>query len=53
MQKRQPQTKYYSVELNINDFYCVFVCTEMNLIAFLDSSYWVNTQNAALSGAMH
>ena len=41
-----------SLELSIKDFYCVFVCTEMNLIAFLGPSHWVNTQYAALSGAM-
>ena len=33
-----------SSELSIKDFYCVFVRTEMNLIAFLGQSDWVNTQ---------
>ena len=34
-------------------FYCVFVRTENNLIAFLGPSNCVNTQYAALSGAMN
>ena len=34
------------------DFYCVFVCTEINLIAFSGPRNCVNTQYAALSGAM-
>ena len=33
-------------------FYCVFVRTEMNLIAVLGLSNCINTQYAALSGAM-
>ena len=41
-----------SSELSIKDFYCVFVHTEMNLIAFLGPSDCVNTQYAALCGAM-
>ena len=41
-----------SSELRIKDFYCVFVRTEMNLIAFSRSRNCVNTQFAALSGAM-
>ena len=39
-------------ELSIKDFYCVFVRTEMNLIAFSGPRNCVNTQYAALSGAM-
>ena len=42
-----------SLELSIKDFYCVFVRTEMNLIAFSRSRNCVNTQYAALSGAMY
>ena len=42
-----------SSELSIKDFYCVFVRTEMNLIAFSRSRNCVNTQYAALSGAKH
>ena len=38
--------------MSIKDFYCVFVHTEMNLIAFSHSRNCVNTQYAALSGAM-
>ena len=38
--------------MGIKDFYCVFVRTEMNLIAFSRSRNCVNTQYAALSGAM-
>ena len=34
------------------DFYCVFVRTEINLIAFSGPRNCVNTQYAALSGAM-
>ena len=34
------------------DFYCVFVGTEINLIAFSGPRNCVNTQYAALSGAM-
>ena len=34
------------------DFYCVFVHTEINLIAFSGPRNCVNTQYAALSGAM-
>ena len=34
------------------DFYCVFVRTEMNLIAFLGPRNCVNTPYSALSGAM-
>ena len=41
-----------SSELSIKDFYCVFVCTEMNLIALSGPRNCVNTQYAALSGAM-
>ena len=41
-----------SSELSIKDFYCVFVRTEMDLIAFLGPSNCVKTQYAALSGAM-
>ena len=37
----------------MKDFYCVFVCTEMNLIAFSGPRNCVNTQYAVLSGAMH
>ena len=44
MQKRQSQTEYLkrhmlrnSSELSIMDFYCVFVPTEMILIAFFGS----------------
>ena len=33
-----------SSELSIVDFYCIFVLTEMNLIAFLGPSNCVNTQ---------
>ena len=40
------------LELSIKDFYCVFVRTEMNLIAFSGPRNCVNTQYAALSGAM-
>ena len=39
-------------ELSIKDFYCVFVRTEMNLIAFLGPSNCVNRQYTALSGAI-
>ena len=35
------------------DFYCVFVRTEINLIAFSGPRNCVNTQYAALSGAMY
>ena len=35
------------------NFYCVFVRTENNSIAFLGPSNCVNTQYAALSGAMN
>ena len=38
--------------MSIKNFYCVFVRTENNLIAFLGPSNCVNTQYAALSGAM-
>ena len=38
--------------LSIKDFYCVFVRTEINLIAFSGPGNCVNTQYAALSGAM-
>ena len=38
--------------LSIKDFYCVFVRTEINLIAFSGPRNCVNTQYAALSGAM-
>ena len=38
--------------LSIKDFYCVFVRTEMNLIAFSGQRNCVNRQYAALSGAM-
>ena len=41
-----------SSELSIKGFYCIFVRTKMNLIAFLGPSNCVNTQYAALSGAM-
>ena len=40
------------LELSIKDFYCVFVRTEINLIAFSGPRTCVNTQYAALSGAM-
>ena len=42
-----------SSELSIKDFYCVFVRTEINLIAFSGPRNCVNTQYAALSGAMY
>ena len=42
-----------SSEMSIKDFYCVFVRTEMYLIAFWGPSNCVNTQYAALSGAMY
>ena len=42
-----------SLELSIKDFYCVFVRTEMNLNAFSGPRNCVNTQYAALSGAMN
>ena len=38
--------------MSVKDFYCVFVRTEMNLIAFSDPPNSVNTQYAALSGAL-
>ena len=41
-----------SSELSIKDFYCIFVRTEINLIAFSGPQNCVNTQYAALSGAM-
>ena len=41
-----------SSELSIQDFYCVFVRTEIILIAFSGPRNCVNTQYAALSGAM-
>ena len=41
-----------SLELSIKDFYCVFVRTEINLIAFSGPRNCINTQYAALSGAM-
>ena len=41
-----------SLELSIKDFYCIFVRTEKNLIAFLGPSNCINTQCSALSGAM-
>ena len=41
-----------SLELSIEDFNCFFVHTEMNLFAFLGPNNCVNTQYAALSGAM-
>ena len=41
-----------SSELSIKDFYCVFVRTEIHLIAFSGPRNCVNTQYAALSGAM-
>ena len=41
-----------SLELSIKDFYCVFVCTEMNLIAFLGTRNCIKMQYAALPGAM-
>ena len=41
-----------SSELSIKAFYCVFVRTEINLIAFSGPRNCVNTQYAALSGAM-
>ena len=41
-----------SLELSIKDFYCVFVRTEMIFIAFSGPRNCVNTQYAALSGAM-
>ena len=40
------------LELSIKNFYCIFVRTENNLIAFLGPSNCVNTQYVALSGAM-
>ena len=39
-------------KLSIKDFYCVFVRTEINLIAFSGPRNCVFTQYAALSGAM-
>ena len=42
-----------SSELSIKDFYCVFVRKDMNLIAFSGPRNCVNTQYAALSGAMY
>ena len=56
--ERQLQTEYNgvtlqkSLKLRIKDFNCVFVRTEINLIAFLCPGNSVNTQYAALSGAM-
>ena len=50
IQKRHTLRK--GSELSIKNFYCVFVCTENNLIAFLGPSNCVNTQYAALSGAI-
>ena len=44
--------KSASSELSTNDFYWVFVRTEMNLILLSGSSNCINTQYAALSGAM-
>ena len=41
-----------SLELSIKDFFCVFVRTEMNLNAFSGLRNCINTQYAALSGAM-
>ena len=41
-----------SSELSIKEFYCVFVRTEINLIAFSGPRNCINTQYAALSGAM-
>ena len=41
-----------SSELSIKDFYCVFVRTEIDLIAFSGPRNCVSTQYAALSGAM-
>ena len=41
-----------SSELSIKDFYCVFVRTDMILIAFSGPRNCVNTQYTALSGAM-
>ena len=41
-----------SAHVRINYFNCVFVRTEMNLIAFSGPRNCVNTQYAALSGAM-
>ena len=38
--------------MSIKDFYCVFVRTEINLIAFSGPRNCVNKQYAALSGAM-
>ena len=40
-------------ELSIKNFYCVFVRTENNLIAFLGPSNCLKSQYAALSGTMH
>ena len=40
------------LKLSIKNFYCVFVRTENNLIVFLGPSNCINTQYAALSGAM-
>ena len=44
-------TKKFGIEYQ--GFYCVFVRTEINLIAFLGPRNCVNTQYAALSGAMY
>ena len=48
------ETEYNSVIRyeSIKVFYCVFVRTEINLIAFSGPRNCVNTQYAALSGAM-
>ena len=49
---RKQNTLRKCLELSIKDFYCVFVRTEINLIAFSGPRNCVNTQYAALSGAM-
>ena len=41
-----------SSELCIQDFYCIFVSTDLNLIVCLSPRNCVHTQYAALSGAM-
>ena len=50
---RKQNTIQKSSELSIKDFYCVFVRTEINLIAFSGPLNCVYTQYAALSGAMY
>ena len=49
---KKSTTFWDNPRINAHDFYWVFVRTELNLIAFFCSSKCVNTQYAALSGAM-